>query len=92
MNIKFKYLNLYYIFTAIIAPICICVLIVEPDVILLSHQLNFLCLATLIALGATGFLLAILEKTKTIKISYSAEDKERMFYKIIQVAEKLTNN
>ncbi|MCP4342657.1 MAG: hypothetical protein GY799_28190 [Desulfobulbaceae bacterium] len=87
MDIKFKYLNLYYILATLISPICVYILILEPDIGEYSNKLQTLCLVIILGIGVSGALLAVLEKTKTIYISYAEEDKKKPFYKVIQVIE-----
>lgn len=85
MNIKFKYLNLYYVFVSAISPLCILILIFEPDFGAFSNEIQNACLLMVVLFGISGVFLAILEKAGIVKITYSEEDRTRLFYKLLNI-------
>jgi hypothetical protein len=73
------------VFASAISPLCILIMMFEPDLGEFSNEIRNACFFIVIFIGISGFLLAILEKKGIVEISYSAEDKTKLFYKILNI-------
>jgi len=87
MKIPFKYYKIYCFYGSIIGSLCAIILIVEP--LGISKNILTLCYCTILFIGLSGAITAILEKTRVITFEYSEKDKKTLMYKFFNSEQKI---